>query len=89
MVSQVIKINNPSGLHLRPAGVFCEKALEYKCHITFKYRGGNVGNAKSVLSILGACVRQGDEIEVICEGVDEEAAIEGIVRIASEGFGEQ
>ena len=88
MVSQVIQINNPSGLHLRPAGVFCEKALEYKSHITFRYRGDNIGNAKSVLSILGACIRQGDEVEVICEGSDEQEALSGIVQTAAEGFGE-
>lgn len=89
MLTQKIKITNPSGLHLRPAGVFCEKALEYKSHITFRYRGDNVGNAKSVLSILGACIRQGDEIEVICEGADEKEALDGIVQIAEEGFGEK
>ena len=89
MLTQKIKITNPSGLHLRPAGVLCEKALEYKSHVTFRYRGDNIGNAKSVLSILGACIRQGDEIEVICEGSDEEEALRGIVQIAEEGFGEQ
>ena len=89
MLTQKIKITNPSGLHLRPAGVFCEKALEYKSHITFRYRGDNVGNAKSVLSILGACIRQGDEIEVIREGSDEEDALRGVVKAAEEGFGEQ
>lgn len=89
MLTKRIKITNPSGLHLRPAGVFCEKALEYKSHITFRYRGDNIGNAKSVLSILGACIRQGDEIEVICEGPDEEEALRGVVQIAEEGFGEK
>ena len=29
-------------------------------------------NAKSVLSVLGACIKDRDEIEIICEGVDEE-----------------
>lgn len=89
MVTKKIKITNPSGLHLRPAGVFCEKALEYKSHITFRYRGDNTGNAKSVLSILGACIRQGDEIEIICEGSDEAEALQAIVQVAEDGFGEQ
>ena len=89
MISQKVKITNPSGLHLRPAGVFCERAMEYKCCVTFRYRGGNIGNAKSVLSILGACVRAGDEIEIICDGVDEKEAMEGLLKAVDEGFGEK
>lgn len=89
MISQKVKIINPSGLHLRPAGVFCEKAMEYKCSVTFGYRGGNTGNAKSVLSILGACIRAGDEIEIRCDGIDEEEAMQGLLEAVAEGFGEK
>ena len=72
MVSQKVRIKNPTGLHLRPAGVLCKNAIEYSSVITFKYGGENIANAKSVLSVLGACIKSGDEIELICEGEDEE-----------------
>ncbi len=55
--------------------------------ITFNYRG-NTANAKSVLSVLGACIKTGDEIELVCEGADEELALASIVKIIDEGFGE-
>ena len=45
-------------------------------------------NAKSVLSVLGACVRCGDEIEFICEGEDEQEALEGMIRVVESGLGE-
>ena len=48
MLSQAIKIMNPTGLHLRPAGNLCKEAMKYKSKITFEYRG-NTANAKSVL----------------------------------------
>ena len=54
MVSEKVQINNPSGLHLRPAGILCKEAMKYKSLITFEYAGGTA-NAKSVLSVLGAC----------------------------------
>ena len=57
MVSQKIIINNPSGLHLRPAGILCNEAIKYDSVITFASEGGTA-NAKSVLSVLGACVRR-------------------------------
>lgn len=53
MVSEKVQINNPSGLHLRPAGILCKEAMKYKSLITFEYAGGTA-NAKSVLSVLGA-----------------------------------
>ena len=78
MVSQKVKITNPTGLHLRPAGELCKTAMQFKAKITFSFEGGT-SNAKSVLSVLGACVRYGDEIELICEGPDEEEALNTLV----------
>ena len=89
MRKQEVLISNPSGLHLRPAGMFCEKAMEFQSRITFRYRGDNVGNAKSVLSILGACIRSGDTIELICEGEDEDEAIKAMEDLIKRGFGEE
>ena len=40
------------------------------------------------MSVLGACIKKGDVIEVICEGEDEEKALEEMVRIVEEGLGE-
>lgn len=87
MVSQKISINNPSGLHLRPAGTLCNIAIKYQSLITFSYDGGTA-NAKSVLSVLGACVKCGDEIELVCEGTDEEEAMKAMIAAINSGLGE-
>lgn len=87
MVSQKITINNPSGLHLRPAGTLCNIAIKYQSLITFSYDGGTA-NAKSVLSVLGACVKCGDEIELVCEGTDEEEAMKAMIAAINSGLGE-
>lgn len=89
MVSKKVTISNPTGLHLRPAGDFCQEAMKYQSHITFAYgENSGVANAKSVLSVLGACVKSGDEIEIICEGDDEQQALQALVEIVENGFGE-
>lgn len=85
MVSQKITIKNPTGLHLRPAGILCQEAMNFKSLITFQYRG-NTANAKSVLSVLGACIKSGDEIELVCEGEDEEEALRFLVKLIDEGL---
>jgi phosphocarrier protein len=87
MVSQKVTIKNPTGLHLRPAGILCKEAMQYKSMITFKYRD-SVANAKSVLSVLGSCVRSGDVIEFICDGVDEQEALNALVKVVESGLGE-
>ena len=87
MVSASTVIKNPSGLHLRPAGILCKEALLYKSKVSFKIRT-TTANAKSVLSVLGACVKGGDEIELVCEGEDEEEALKHLVYILEEGLQE-
>ena len=75
MVTQKTTIKNTTGLHLRPAGLFCKTAVQFKSKISFQYKD-TTANAKSVLSVLGACIKRGDEIELICDGEDEEEAEE-------------
>lgn len=87
MVSKKVVIKNPTGLHLRPAGNLCKEAMQYQSLITFTFRE-STANAKSVLSVLGACVKCGDEIEVFCDGEDEEEALASIVKAIEEGLGE-
>lgn len=87
MVSAKVMIKNPTGLHLRPAGILCNKAILYQSLITFKFKN-TTANAKSVLSVLGACVKNGDEIEFICEGKDEQEALTAMIQIVEDGLGE-
>jgi phosphocarrier protein len=87
MVQQTVTIKNPTGLHLRPAGVLCNEAVKYKSRVYFKY-GDNEANAKSVLSVLGAGIKSGTKLEFICEGEDEKEALEAIVAAVENGLGE-
>ena len=87
MVTQKTTIKNPTGLHLRPAGLFCKTAVQFKSKITFQHKD-ITANAKSVLSVLGACIKRGDEIQLICEGIDEKEALEAMVKIIEDGLGE-
>lgn len=81
-------VKNPSGLHLRPAGVLCEEALKFKSKISIKYQH-SIANGKSVLSVLGACIKTNSEIELICEGEDEEEALATIKSLIENGLGEK
>ena len=88
MVSQKVEIVNATGLHLRPAGVLCETAMKFSSKITFTTDNSYEANAKSVLSVLGACVKSGEEIIISCEGEDENEALDEIVSSIEAGLGE-
>lgn len=91
MTSKKVIIKNPTGLHLRPAGLFCKTAMQYasKISVVKKTKTEDItANAKSVLSVLGACIKNGDEIEIICDGEDEEEALTKMVEIVEDGLGE-
>ena len=85
MVSKLVKIVNPTGLHMRPAGNLCREAMKFKSKITFRHKD-TVANAKSVLSVLGACIKAGDEITLMCDGTDEAEALEHLVACIANGL---
>ena len=87
MVSRKVTVINPGGLHLRPAGNLCKEALKFKSKIELVCRGTEA-NAKSVLSVLGACVKHGEEVEYRCTGPDEAEALEAMVELTELAFGE-
>ena len=87
MVRAMATIKNSTGLHLRPAGILCNEASRHECSVTFKFRD-TISNAKSVLSVLGACIKSGDSIEFVCAGEGMEQALEAVVAAVANGLGE-
>ena len=87
MVSREAVVNSASGLHLKPAAVFSQEAAKYKSIITFTVND-YTANAKSVLSVLAACVKPGEVIEIVCSGQDEEEALQNLCDLTENGLGE-
>lgn len=87
MVSKRIVINIPLGLHLRPIGILCNRAVEYKSVINIRIDNKSV-NAKSLLGVLSAGIRYQDEIELCCDGPDEEEALMVLSQMIEEGLGD-
>ena len=87
MLKRKITIGNPSGLHMRPAGVFAKASLPYQSTVMFAIRDGEF-NGKSMLNILSASVKCGDEIELMIDGADEQACMDALVAAIDGGLGE-
>ena len=86
MVSKTLTVNNPEGLHMRPAGVIAKEMGKFACDITIVF--GEKINAKSLINIISACIKTGAEVTFECDGEDEEAAMAKIVELESQNFGE-
>ena len=87
MLSKTLTVVNPSGLHLRPAGVLSQTAMKFKCDVIIECGEKRI-IAKSVLNVMAAGIKSGTEITLICDGEDEAAAMETISQALESGLGE-
>ena len=87
MISKNLTVVNPSGLHLRPAGVLSQTAMKFKSDIT-TVSGEKKIVAKSVLNVMAAGIKCGTEITLVCDGEDEEEAMKTISQAIESGLGE-
>jgi phosphocarrier protein HPr len=85
--SQTVTLQNPTGLHARPARVFAKAAKEYDGDVQLR-KGDDTVDAKSTLSVLTLDCHQGDQIEVIVEGEGAEQALTDLVKLIEDGLGE-
>lgn len=71
MISKKVIITDEKGLHMRPAKDLSQIAIGSSSKVRIIYNGSEY-NAKSLISMLGAGVKSGGEIEIVCDGDDEE-----------------
>jgi phosphotransferase system HPr (HPr) family protein len=90
MISTIITIDHPAGLHARPAAQFVKTAARFPCKISVRKLNSEKppANAKSPLSVLTLGVNQGDTVEIIAEGEEAQAALEALVELVKSNFGE-
>lgn len=74
MITQEIILKNEEGLHARPATEIAKNASKYSCVVKLDVKGTKY-NAKSVLNIMSAGIKNNTQIKIICDGVDENQAL--------------
>ncbi len=90
MISKTTTIINATGLHARPASAFVNLAKGFECDVFIKDldKGSEPVNAKSIMKILAAGLSTGTKVEIICDGPDEQKALDELVALIDSGFGE-
>ena len=66
-------INDPVGIHARPAGLLVKEAKALGSTVTIATADGRTAAASKLMALMGLGIKQGDKISVIIEGGDEDA----------------
>jgi len=78
-------IQDPLGLHARPAGMLVKAAAGYASAVTIEAPSGKA-DAKRIMAVMRLAAKQGMELIVTCEGADEEAAAAGLQAFLKENL---
>ena len=86
-VTRSVKVNNPNGMHARPAEVFVKTALKYQAKIEVIKDAQRV-DGKSILNILTLAAEQGTELRLEATGPDAQAALDALAELFKHNFAE-
>ena len=66
-------IQDPEGIHARPAGEFVKAAKSFESSVKIAKDGKQV-DAKRIFGVMGLAAKQGHEVTITVEGPDEDKA---------------
>lgn len=66
-------IQDPAGIHARPAGILVKQAMTFQSAVRI-LKGDKTGDLKRIFSVMALGAKQGDHLTVQVEGPDEEQA---------------
>ena len=87
MTKTSITISNKLGLHARASAKLSKLAGSFQCDVLMSRNGRQV-NAKSIMGVMMLAAGLGTEVELETSGADEEAAMQALVALINDKFGE-
>ena len=89
MPESLITVSNQLGLHARAAAQLVRLAGKFESRMILRRPDNQTtADAKSILSVLTLAASKGVELEIETEGTDEREALNAIVELFANGFGE-
>jgi phosphocarrier protein len=88
LLSKKITITNKLGLHARAAAKLVQTASTYDSEVTVKHNGKEV-SGKSIMGIMMLAASKGNTIDIIVSGKDEKEAMDAVINLISDKFGEK
>lgn len=82
-----VEIINKLGLHARAASKFVKLATRFQSTVMLR-KGTSEANGKSIMGVMMLAASKGSELELSTEGADEAAAMDALVELIGDRFGE-
>lgn len=90
MIRKTLRIKSELGLHARAAAKLVKLTSQFESNITLsRLNTEEQVDAKSILGILLLAAAKGTELEVMTDGKDEKVAMEAVVQLVNDRFGEE
>ncbi|MCG7874196.1 MAG: HPr family phosphocarrier protein [Candidatus Thiodiazotropha lotti] len=88
MLQQEVEIINKLGLHARAAAKLVSCANSYESDVFLKRNGQRV-NGKSIMGVMMLAANKGSMLKLEIEGRDEDQAMEALIVLINDRFGEE
>ena len=87
MIKTLTTINNKLGLHARASAKLTKLAGSFRCEVWMS-KGERRINAKSIMGVMMLAAGIGSKVEIETDGADEEAAMQALLALVADKFGE-
>lgn len=87
MIRQPLTIQNKLGLHTRAAAKLVDTAKKFESRVELTYRDRTI-DCKSIMGVITLGAQKDDVLQVVVIGNDEQQALEAIIKLLDDKFGE-
>ncbi|MFM2402531.1 MAG: hypothetical protein RL223_411 [Pseudomonadota bacterium] len=87
MIRTTVAISNKLGLHARASAKLTKLASSFRSEV-FLSRNGRRINGKSIMGVMMLAAGLGAEVEIETDGPDEQAAMDALLALIHDKFGE-
>ena len=84
---RTVRVSNKYGLHARPAAEFVKLAGRFRASIWVR-KGDVEVNGKSIMGVMMLAAENGSDLVIRASGPDAEDAVQSLVGLVENGFGE-
>ncbi|MEZ7814406.1 MAG: HPr family phosphocarrier protein [Burkholderiaceae bacterium] len=87
MIRKTITISNKLGLHARASAKLTKLAGAFECEVWMTRHARRI-NAKSIMGVMMLAAGLGADVDIETEGHDEQAAMDALLALINDKFGE-
>jgi phosphocarrier protein len=87
MIKTITNISNKLGLHARASAKLTKLAGSFPCEVWMS-KGERRVNAKSIMGVMMLAAGIGSTVEIETDGAEEQAAMEALLALIADKFGE-